>query len=45
MKNPRRASVRAETRTNGTDSKNWRAAGLEPTTLAPSRTIATYGNC
>ena len=25
--------------------KNWRAAGLELTTLAPSRTIVTDGNC
>ena len=25
--------------------KNWRAAGLEPTTPAPSRTIVTDGNC
>ena len=25
--------------------KNWRAAGLELTTSAPSRTIVTDGNC
>ena len=25
--------------------KNWRAAGLELTTRAPSRTIVTDGNC
>ena len=25
--------------------KNWCAAGLELTTLAPSRTIVTDGNC
>ena len=25
--------------------KNWRAAGLELTTIAPSRTIVTDGNC
>ena len=25
--------------------KNWRAAGLEPTTSAPSRMIVTDGNC
>ena len=25
--------------------KNWRAAGLELTTLAPSRTIVTDANC
>ena len=25
--------------------KNWRAAGLELTTKAPSRTIVTDGNC
>ena len=25
--------------------KNWRAAGLELSTIAPSRTIVTDGNC
>ena len=25
--------------------KNWRAAGLELMTIAPSRTIVTDGNC